>query len=278
MLAALIIVFREAIEAGLIVGIVMAATRGVPQRGRWVAYGVFAGIVGAALIAVFAGAISDAFEGTGQELLNASVLSLAVLMLTWHNVWMARHGREMAQEMQQVGSAVSSGERPLTALAVVVGLAVLREGSEVVLFLYGVLAGGNSGGSVFIGGLAGLAVGVAFTVLTYGGLLTIPTRYIFQVTSVLIALLAAGLAAQAVQFLDAAGVVTTLEKTVWDTSAWLSESSLFGKLLHTLIGYTERPSEMQLLVYVAVLVVMAVLMWVLMPPAKQPALASQSQV
>jgi high-affinity iron transporter len=276
MLAALIIVFREAIEAGLIVGIVMAATRGVPQRGRWVAYGVFAGIVGAALIAIFAGAISDAFEGTGQELLNAGVLSLAVLMLTWHNVWMARHGREMAQEMQQVGSAVSSGERPLTALAVVVGLAVLREGSEVVLFLYGVLAGGNSGGSVFIGGLAGLAVGVAFTVLTYGGLLTIPTRYIFQVTSVLIALLAAGLAAQAVQFLDAAGVVTTLEKTVWDTSAWLSESSLFGKLLHTLIGYTERPSEMQLLVYVAVLVVMAVLMWVLKPPAKQPALAEQT--
>jgi high-affinity iron transporter len=276
MLAALIIVFREAIEAGLIVGIVMAATRGVPQRGRWVAYGVFAGIVGAALIAVFAGAISDAFEGTGQELLNAGVLSLAVLMLTWHNVWMARHGREMAQEMQQVGSAVSSGERPLTALAVVVGLAVLREGSEVVLFLYGVLAGGNSGGSVFIGGLAGLAVGVAFTVLTYGGLLTIPTRYIFQVTSVLIALLAAGLAAQAVQFLDAAGVVTALEKTVWDTSAWLSENSLLGKLLHTLIGYTERPSEMQLLVYVAVLVVMAVLMWVLKPPAKQPALASQT--
>jgi high-affinity iron transporter len=276
MLAALIIVFREAIEAGLIVGIVMAATRGVPQRGRWVAYGVFAGIVGAALIAIFAGAISDAFEGTGQELLNAGVLSLAVLMLTWHNVWMARHGREMAQEMRQVGSAVSSGERPLTALAVVVGLAVLREGSEVVLFLYGVLAGGNSGGSVFIGGLAGLAAGVAFTVLTYGGLLTIPTRYIFQVTSVLIALLAAGLAAQAVQFLDQAGVVTTLEKTVWDTSAWLSESSLFGKLLHTLIGYTERPSEMQLLVYVAVLVVMAALMWVLKPPAKQPALAEQT--
>jgi high-affinity iron transporter len=276
MLAALIIVFREAIEAGLIVGIVMAATRGVPGRGRWIAYGVFAGIAGAGLVAAFAGAISDAFEGTGQELLNAGVLSLAVLMLTWHNVWMARHGREIAQQMRQIGGAVSSGERPLTALAVVVGLAVLREGSEVVLFLYGVLAGGNSGGSVFIGGLAGLAAGVAFTVLTYGGLLTIPARYIFQVTSVLIALLAAGLAAQAVQFLDAAGVVTTLEKTVWDTSAWLSESSLFGKLLHTLIGYTERPSAMQLLVYIGVLVTMAALMWLLKPPAKQPALVEQT--
>jgi high-affinity iron transporter len=276
MLAALIIVFREVIEAGLIVGIVLAATRGVPTRGRWIAYGVGAGVLGALILAFFAGAISDAFEGTGQELLNAGVLSLAVVMLTWHNIWMARHGREIAQEMRAVGSAVSTGERPLTALAVVVGVAVLREGSEVVLFLYGVLAGGNSAGSVFAGGLAGLAVGVVFTLLTYAGLLTVPARYIFQVTSVLIALLAAGLAAQAVQFLDAAGVVTMLQTTLWDTSAWLSESSLPGKLLHTLIGYTERPSEMQLVVYVTVLAVMAVLMWALKPPAKPSMVTSEA--
>ncbi len=276
MLAALIIVFREVIEAGLIVGIVMAATRGIPRRGRWLTFGIAGGVAGAAIVAAFAGAISDALEGTGQEVLNAGVLSLAVLMLTWHNVWMARHGREVAQQVHAVGSAVRSGERPLTALAVVVGLAVLREGSEVVLFLYGVLAGGSSGLSVFAGGMGGLAVGVAFAVLTYAGLLTIPSRYIFQVTSVLIALLAAGLAAQAVQFLDAAGLVTALETTLWDTSAWLSENSLPGKLLHTLIGYTARPSEMQFIVYVAVLAATAILMWALSPPPRRPAAASQA--
>src|SRR5512139_694340 len=130
MLGALIIVFREVLEAGLIIGIVMAATRGVIGRGRWVAIGVGAGILGAAVVAIFAGAISQAFEGAGQELFNASILGVAVVMLMWHNAWMARHGREMAAEMRQIGTEVSEGAKPLTALAVVVGLAVLREGSE----------------------------------------------------------------------------------------------------------------------------------------------------
>ena len=142
MLGALIIVFREVLEAGLIIGIVMAATQGVVGRGRWIVTGIAAGVLGAAVVAMFAGAISQAFEGAGQELFNASVLGIAVVMLMWHNAWMARHGREIANEMRQVGHDVTEGAKPLTALAVVIGLAVLREGSEVVLFLYGILAGG----------------------------------------------------------------------------------------------------------------------------------------
>ena len=260
MLGALIIVFREVIEAGLIVGIVMAATRGVAGRGRWVGFGILAGVLGAALVAAFAGAISQAFEGAGQELFNASVLGVAVVMLMWHNAWMARHGREIAEEMRTVGTAVSEGAKPLTALAIVVGLAVLREGSEVVLFLYGIFASGTSGLDLLVGGLLGIAAGAAFTGLTYFGLLAIPSRYIFSVTSWLIALLAAGMAAQSVQFLNNAGVVIVLERTVWDTSWLLSDGSLFGKLLHTLIGYTDRPTELQLMTYIATLFAMFLLM------------------
>src|SRR6478609_2139808 len=260
MLGALIIVFREVIEAGLIVGIVMAATRGVAGRGRWVTIGVVGGVLGASIVAMFAGAISDAFQGSGQELFNASVLGIAVLMLMWHNAWMARHGREIADEMRRVGTAVSEGAKPLTALAVVVGLAVLREGSEVVLFLYGILASGTTVSALLTGGLLGIAAGAAFSALTYFGLLAIPSRYIFSVTSWLIALLAAGMAAQAVQFLNNAGLVVALDRTLWDTSWLLSEKSIFGRLLHTLIGYIDRPTEMQLLVYVATLFAMFLLM------------------
>jgi high-affinity iron transporter len=260
MLGALVIVFREVIEAGLIIGIVMAATRGVVGRGRWVSFGVVAGVLGATVVAAFAGVISDAFQGSGQELFNAGVLSIAVVMLMWHNAWMARHGREIAAEMRQIGAAVSEGSRPLTALAIVVGLAVLREGSEVVLFLYGIFASGTSGDALLVGGLLGIAAGAAFTALTYFGLLAIPTRHIFSVTSWLIALLAAGMAAQAVQFLNNGGVMVVLDRTLWDTSWLLSEGSIFGRLLHTLIGYTERPTELQLVVYVATLVAMYILM------------------
>ena len=254
MLGALVIVFREVIEAGLIVGIVMAATRGVAGRGRWVTYGIVAGLLGATIVAFFAGAISQAFEGAGQELFNATVLGIAVVMLMWHNAWMARHGREIAAEMRQIGMAVSEGAKPLTALAIVVGLAVLREGSEVVLFLYGIFASGTSGMALFVGGLLGVAAGAAFTALTYFGLVAIPNRYIFSVTSWLIALLAAGLAAQSVQFLNNAGWAVVLDRTVWDTSWILSEGSILGRLLHTLIGYTERPTELQLITYIAVLI------------------------
>jgi high-affinity iron transporter len=275
MLGALIIVFREVIEAGLIIGIVMAATRGVAGRGRWVTIGVIAGVLGASFVAGFAGAISDAFQGSGQELFNASVLLIAVIMLMWHNAWMARHGREIAAEMRQVGAAVSEGARPLTALAVVVGLAVLREGSEVVLFLYGIFASGTSGDSLLVGGVLGVAAGAVFTALTYFGLLAIPTRYIFSVTSWLIALLAAGMAAQAVQFLNNGGVMVVLDRTVWNTSWLLSEDSLLGRLLHTLIGYTEQPTELQLVVYIGTLIAMYLLMRIARHPPRERLAAAE---
>src|SRR4029079_16545721 len=122
MLGALLIVFREVLEAGLIVGIVMAATRGVPGRGLWITIGIAGGVIGAGLVAMFAGVISDAFQGSGQELFNAGVLGIAVVMLMWHNAWMDSPGRDTADEMRRVGTAVSEGSKPLTALAVVIGL------------------------------------------------------------------------------------------------------------------------------------------------------------
>jgi molybdopterin-guanine dinucleotide biosynthesis protein MobB len=144
-LAALIIVFREVIEAGLIVGIVLAVTRNVAGSRLWTFGGVAGGIVASSIVAAFTGVLAAAFEGSGQELFNAAILAIAVVMLTWHNVWMARHGRAMAAELKATGEAVTAGTKSLGALAIVVGIAVLREGSEVVLFLYGIAV--SDGGS-----------------------------------------------------------------------------------------------------------------------------------
>ena len=252
MLATLLIVFREVIEAGLIVGIVMAATKGVPWRGLWVTYGVVAGVIGASLVAAFAGEIGNLFEGSGQELFNAAVLLLAVVMLTWHNVWMAGHGRQMAMELKSVGAQVSAGSRSLLALAVVVGVAVLREGSEVVLFLYGIASqGGTSAAAMLVGGGLGVAVGAATTALMYYGLLAIPAGKLFSVTSWLITLLAAGMAAQAILFLQQGGYFEYLTATVWNSSWLLPQDGIVGRLLHTLVGYNDSPNGAQLLVYAA---------------------------
>jgi high-affinity iron transporter len=269
MLGALVIVFREVIEAGLVIGIVLAATRGIPGRGWWVSLGIALGVLGASIVAAFAGAISNAFAGSGQELLNATVLIIAVISLTWHNVWMAEHGRELAAELREVGADVSEGRRPLTALTLVVFVAVMREGSEIVLFLYGIVVAGTDMSALLVGGLLGLAAGAALTALSYYGLISLPTRYIFSVTSVLIALLAAGMAAQAVRFLQAAGVVTMLRSKVWDTSWLLSDSSVLGRMLHVLVGYTDRPTALQLVAYLATLATMFIL--VRLARAERPA-------
>ena len=261
MISALIIVFREVIEAGLIVGIVLAATAGVPHRARAVGLGVGAGILGACLVAAFAGELANLFQGSGQEFFNASILLLAVAMLTWHNVWMASHGRAMARELKAAGHQVKTGERTLTALGIVVGVAVLREGSEVVLFLYGIAAqGGTTAAAMVTGGALGLAAGAAVSALMYFGLLTIPAGKLFQVTSGLITLLAAGMAAQAVIFLQNGGWLEFFTGAVWDTSWLVKEDSITGRLLHTLVGYSEAPNGAQLLAYGVTIATILVLM------------------
>jgi high-affinity iron transporter len=273
-LAALIIVFREVFEAGLIVGIVLAVTGSVPHRNRWIGGGVLAGALAACLVAAFTGVLSQLFSGMGQELFNAAILGVAVVMLTWHNVWMAHHGREMAGEMRAVGQAVAEGSKSLLALAVVVGVAVLREGSEVALFLYGVAASdGGSPLSFAIGGLIGLALGAGVCLLTYFGLMRIPPRALFATTTSLITLLAAGMAAQAVAFLERADWLNTLDTVVWDSGRLLSEKSIAGRTLHTLIGYTDQPTEMQLVVYVAVVLATVLLMRLTGSQPTDPAIA-----
>ncbi len=261
MIGALIIVFREVIEAGLIVGIVLAATRGLTGRALPIGGGIVGGVAGACVVAGFAGLISSAFEGAGAELLNASILLFAVCMLTWHNVWMARHGSQLAAETQAVSNDIASGRRPLIALALVVGLAVLREGSEVVLFLYGVvLAAGDSASTVAFGGVLGLVAGVAVAGLSYAGLVAIPARHLFRVTGILIALLAAGMASQAMGYLRAGGFVEALGTQLWDTSALVPQSSIAGRILQTLIGYSAAPTALQLVAYLTTLAGIYVLM------------------
>ncbi|BAM86341.1 conserved membrane hypothetical protein [Bradyrhizobium oligotrophicum S58] len=275
MLAALIIVFREVFEAGLIVGIVLAVTSAVPHRLRWIGAGLFAGLAGACVVAAFAGSLTQLFEGMGQELFNAAILTTAVVMLTWHNVWMARHGREMASELRTMGQAVAEGARPLVALATVIAIAVLREGSEVALFLYGVAAAGDGGGRALLGGgFIGLLLGVTVCLATYFGLMRIPPRALFRTTTVLITLLSAGMAAQAVFFLARANWLTTFDQVLWDSSAVLPERGVAGRTLKALIGYTDQPTAMQLMVYVGVIVATIALMRLTaMPPAPRIAAA-----
>ena len=264
MIPTAIIVFREVLEAALIIGIVAAATRTVPGRSRWLIAGVVAGLVGAGVVALGTERIAEWASGMGQELFNATVLGLAVIMLAWHNLWMSSHGAALAADARAVGHAIRDGRRACSVLMIVVGLAVLREGSETVLFLYGVATSEQGNGlPMVLGGLAGIASGAAVGWLLYAGLLRIPLRWFFTATGILVLFLAAGMASQAARFLIQADLLPSLATPLWDTSSWLPQTSIAGTLLHGLIGYDAQPAGMQIVFYVLVLAVIAMGMkWV----------------
>jgi high-affinity iron transporter len=255
-----LLVFREVLEAALIISIVCAATRGVDRRGLFVTVGIGLGIVGALLVAMGAGLIARIANGSGQEIFDACVLLAAVVMIGWHVVWMSKHGRELAQKMGAIGSAVKAGSSSLTLLLVVVALAVLREGSEIVLFLYGMAVGGI-GATGLIGGMAlGVGGGALLGFALYFGLLRIPMKHFFNVTNWMLVLLAAGLASTAARFLMQGNLLPSWGAQLWNTSWLLSNGSVAGKTLGILIGYDASPAGMQIVFYVATLLLLGVSM------------------
>jgi len=264
MFATAVIVFREVLEAALIVGIVTAATRTIPRRNRWLAAGIAVGLAGSALVALGTGRIATLASGMGQELFNAAVLGIAVVMLAWHNLWMSSHGAALAADARGVGNAIREGRSECSVLLIVVALAVLREGSETVLFLFGIAATEGDGSLLMLaGGIAGIVAGVGVGYFVYTGLLRIPLRWFFTATGVLVLFLAAGMASQAASFLVQADLLPSLATPLRDTSNIVSQRSVAGTLLHSLVGYDARPAGMQIVFYVTVLVAIAVgMVWV----------------
>jgi len=261
MIGALLVVFREILEAALVVGIVAAAVKGLPHRGRLVAIGIGLGVAGAVGVALGIDTISQLAQGTGQQLFQAGVLGAAGLMLTAHNIWMAEHGRAMAARFRTLGADVTAGRASVAMLVAVTGLAVMREGSEIALFLYGIAASGTAAMPLLLGGLAGLASGIAVGVALFTGLSRIPLQRLFSISGLIILFMAAGMLAHAVQFLVQAGYLPALVARVWDSSAIVAGGSLVGRSLGALIGYTPAPSLMQMLAWIVSLAAIGGLMF-----------------
>lgn len=250
-----LIVFRETLEAALFVGIIAAATRGIVGRSRWLTGGVALGALGALVLAALAERVGQWADGLGQDLINVAILSVALVMLLWHCVWVATHGREMAQDARRLGQSVQHGHRPLWALMIAVALAVLREGAETVLFVAGYVTGnGGEAAATLAGSALGLATGALAGVAVYAGLSRVPAHRLFAVTNVMIALLAAAIASQLAHALSQAGLVDIGSAAVWDSSALLATDSPLGALLHALMGYDAQPTALQLVFYAATLV------------------------
>jgi high-affinity iron transporter len=250
MYSILLVVFREGFEIALILSVLLAATRGLSERKRWVWLGVLAGIVGSVVIAFLADLIAEAAEGMGQEILNAGILLTAAVLIGWTTIWMSKQGPQLANDLKKIGKEIGNGYKPVYTLAVVIALSVFREGAEIVMFLYSSFMTEGKFLPLVTGFVGGISLSAVLGIALYYGLIRISTKKVFVVTSWMLVFLLAGMVVQAVGFLSAAGKVPEIWPVVWDTSSIISRDSFIGQVLKALLGYTDRPSGVQVLMYV----------------------------
>ncbi|MCB2248683.1 FTR1 family protein [Salmonella enterica subsp. diarizonae] len=252
MIAVILIVFREVLEAGLIISVILAACKGY-KISHLVIAGITSGVIFSGLLALFTNSIENALSGTGQEVFNSALLLTATLMLSWQIVWMSTKGKEMADASRnEVRNILSEGNKNY-AIAVVVAIAVMREGSEVVLFMYSIIIStGTSVTAMFTGGIIGVVAGIVFTFLLYRGLILIPLKFIFLLSNIVLTFIAAGLASQGIWILSSIDIIPAIKDTVWDSSWLLSDNSWQGGLARAIFGYTSTPSGVQIITWILV--------------------------
>jgi high-affinity iron transporter len=250
MFGAGIIVFRETLEAALFVGIIAASTRGLVNRTHSLSVGVALGALGSVMMASAMGHISEWANGIGQEIVNASILSIALAMLAWHCIWVSNNSQRMVQEAKQIGNATTQGNQTLWALTIVVALSVLREGAETVLFVSGLMAGSTMAIAELISStVAGVALGIFAGWLVYTGFSFIKTSRLFQITNILILLLAGSLASQIAKTANQADWISVFSGQAWDISDLIPSKSMTAMVMHGVFGFDVSPTQLQVIFY-----------------------------
>ncbi|WP_312429408.1 FTR1 family protein [Achromobacter sp.] len=263
----LFIVWRESVEALLVVGILYTWLRATPEGKRGLPYlwgGVAAGLALAVALALVLLGVSSWLSDEGQEWFQAIMSLAACALVVQMVVWMKKHGRTLKGELES-GARVSVASDNWWGLLVLVAIAVAREGSETVVFLYGTVSAGEGGSDMLmlaVAGVAGFAVALlTFWLLQLGGKL-ITWRRFFFVTEILLLLLASSLLVGGLDHLISLDVLPTIVDPVWDSSWLLSDSTGVGKVLADFAGYRALPALSSLLLWVAYwIIVWALLRW-----------------
>lgn len=250
---AIFIVWRESVEAILVISILYAWIRergggAITLRHLWI--GVGGGVALAGALAVVMLGVQSQLAGDALEAFQAAIVFVAAALITQMVLWMRKHGRHMRRELEQ-GMSDAARTAGGTAAAVVAAIAVGREGAETVLFLYGLGLEQHGGTLVqmFIGAGIGFALALVSAWLIQRGSKILPGRTFFRITEVVLFALAAALLVSGVERLVNMGWVPPLYEPLWDTSAFLSEGSTVGGIAAAFAGYRSQPSLMAALAW-----------------------------
>jgi high-affinity iron transporter len=255
--ATFLITLREAFEASLLVGLVYTYLDKINAREhfRWVTLGGALGLVASIAMGVAISFLSGPLLDLGPDLIGATVLLLAVILLSWHAWWMQQHARGIRGQIEARIDQARTTQR-LWILGLIAFTGVFREGAETVVFLWGIMAEATSaaGWGSLLGGVAGIATAAALGWAIFRGGKSVSLPRFFAITTGLILFLAAGLFSTGLGRLQSLGVLPMMAP-VWDTSFLLSDGSLVGSFLGGLVGYRARPSLIEVTGYIAYLLV-----------------------
>jgi high-affinity iron transporter len=255
---------REGVEAALIVSIILAylvRTGHGADAGRiWLGVGsaVATSVVVGLALYLSVGALEEPYE----QLFEGATMLLAAGVVTWMLFWMRRQAASVGRELRAaVDRALSEGS--LWGLTVLAFVAVIREGIETSLFLVGqahaaAVTGGAGAASVLLGALVGLAGAVLIGVAIYSGSRRIDLHAFFRWTGVALIFIAAGLVSVAVHEFIEAGLIGVGTAVAFDVSGILPHDpeggNIVGVLLRAMFGYSARPEQATLAVWLAYLV------------------------
>lgn len=252
---ALLITLREALEASLIIGIILGylAKVGQIRLARYVWWGAGLALLASAIAAYLFEVLAGGFEGRSEEIFEGIVMLAAVGVLTSMILWMQKQSRTIKGEIQnRVDQAIRSNA--VAGIAVLAFVSVFREGVETVLFLKAALVSGAQQG-VFVGGLAGILGAVVVAWLLFKTTVRLDLRKFFVATGTFLLLFAAGLFASGIHELQEASVLPVIVGHVWDINYLLNEKGLVGSFLKTLVGYNGNPSLLEALAWAGYLAV-----------------------
>ncbi|MFS7186804.1 iron uptake transporter permease EfeU [Serratia proteamaculans] len=269
-----LIMFREGLEAALIVSLIASYLKRT-QRGQWLGVVWIGVIVAAALclaLGIFINETTGEFPQKQQELFEGIVAVVAVLILTYMVFWMRKVSKSVKVHLEgAIDNALNSGKGQGWALVAMVFFAVAREGLESVFFLLAAFQQ-DVGIEAPIGAVLGLVAAIVLGMAIYWGGVKLHLAKFFKWTSLFILFVAAGLAAGAIRAFHEAGLWNHFQDITFDLSNHLSTHSLFGTLLEGIFGYQETPTVSEVAVYFLYLI--PALIFFFLPQRAEPAAVS----
>ena len=254
MLESFLVTSRETLEASLVIGIVLAYLNKTNNHDykKTVYYGIFFGIIASIIAAFMFTAFSGGFEGKAEQIFEGITMIIGAFLLTTMILWMMQQ-RHISKEIEGKVEKHLMNAQPLFShigIFMIIFIAIIREGTETVIFLNAL---NYASGLSFIGGTLGIVAAIIVGYLFFVSTRKINIKKLFNVSSILLILFAAGLVAHGIHEFEEAKVVNGIIAPLYNINSIVSEDGLAGSFLKGMFGYNSSPSLLEAMFYIAYL-------------------------